>query len=148
VPIRKLVVAGLFILIAACDSNSGSGPDAAAQASDIIALEKRWSDMYAAGDLDGMSELFADDTVLLVLGEEPIVGRDAVVNATEAGLADTESKTTWVADKARVSAGGDMAYDHGTSTTVLPDGSTVEGRYLVVWIKEGDAWKVIAEMIQ
>jgi hypothetical protein len=39
-----------------------------------------------------------------------------------------------------------MAYDYGAATTILADGSTLQGYYLVVWVKENGQWKVAADM--
>ena len=148
---HRLLSLMVLTVLAACDAElriESANGNAAQQEAEIERLELAWSDMYGAGDIDGMMELMAEDTVLLLPGTEPIEGIDAVRADTIAGIGDGSSRTSWRPEFIRVSRDGTMAYDYGTSTTVMPDGSTVTGRYLVVWVNEGDGWKVAAEMIQ
>jgi hypothetical protein len=39
-----------------------------------------------------------------------------------------------------------MAYDYGTATTRMADGTETTGQYLVVWVKENGEWRVAADM--
>ncbi len=111
----------------------------------IIELETKWSDMFGKRDLDGVMQLMAKNSVLIMPGAEPVVGIEDIRRATKAML-ESEDQVSWKSDFARVSSGGDMAYDYGTATTIMSDGTTVEGYYLVVWVKESDGWKVAADM--
>ncbi len=111
----------------------------------IIQLETKWSDMFGERDLDGVMQLMKKNSVLIMPGEEPVVGIEDIRRATKAML-ESEDQVSWKSDFARVSSGGDMAYDYGTATTIRPDGTTVEGYYLVVWVKENDEWKIAADM--
>jgi len=131
----------------ACDSGPQSPTvDVATEEAAIVALEKEWSDMFVAGDLDGISAILARDTVLLAPGETPVIGADNVRTATQAMFATDGSESSWKSDAAFVAPGGDMAYDYGTATTKLSDGSVIAGQYLVVWIREDGKWKVAADM--
>ncbi len=108
-------------------------------------LESEWSDMFGQRDLEGIMELMARRSVLIMPGAEPIVGIEDVRRATKAML-KSDDQVSWKSDIAYVSSSGDMAYDYGTATTKLADGSSVEGYYLVVWVKEDGEWKVAADM--
>jgi len=137
----------LLVTMVACGSGQQSPTvDIAAEEATIMALEKEWSDMFVAGDLDGISAILAKDTVLLAPGEAPIVGASNVRAATKAMLASGDVEVSWKSNAAFVAPGGDMAYDYGTATTKLADGSVVAGQYLVVWIRENGKWKVAADM--
>lgn len=111
----------------------------------IVELESKWSGMFGERDLDGIMSLMAQDSVLIMPGVEPIVGIEDIRQATRTML-ESDDQVTWVSDFAYVSSSGDMAYDYGTATTTLSDGSSVEGYYLVVWVKENGTWKVAADM--
>lgn len=111
----------------------------------IVDLESKWSGMFGERDLDGIMVLMAQDSVLIMPGSEPIIGIEGIRRATRSML-ESEDQVSWESDFAYVSSGGDMAYDYGTATTKLSDGSSVEGYYLVVWIKEDGEWKVAADM--
>jgi len=101
--------------------------------------------MFGARDLDGIAALLAQDTVVIMPGSEPIVGIENVLAATEEML-ESDDEVSWASDFAFVAPGGDMAYDYGTATTRLADGSVVTGNYLVVWVKENGQWKIAADM--
>jgi ketosteroid isomerase-like protein len=146
--VTRLILIPLFLItLAACNSDPQSTTvDVATEEAAIMALEKEWSDMFGAGDLDGISAILARDSVLIAPGEAPIVGASNVRAAIQAMLAAGDAETSWKSNAAFVAAGGDMAYDYGTATTKLADGSVVEGQYLVVWIREDGKWKVAADI--
>jgi uncharacterized protein (TIGR02246 family) len=130
-------------------SRSNADPAAAREA--IMALERSWSAMYGGGDVEGIADLLAQDTVLLAPGSGIVRGRDQVIAATRAMIANEESENVlvaWEPEDAFVSESGDMAYDYGRSTATLSDGSVIEGTYLVVWRKERGVWKVVADIFQ
>ena len=142
-----LILATLVLSI--CAANANETPDttgeAESQASHIVDLEATWSGMYAEGDLDGVMSLMAKNSVLIMPGTAPIVGKEDIRRATKTML-ESGDQVSWKSDFAYVSSSGDMAYDYGTASTKLADGSSVEGHYLVVWVKEDGKWKVAADM--
>ena len=114
-----------------------------------MALERKWSELYGQGDVEGIAELLAEESVLLVPGEPSAVGRDSVLALTRELLAAEAAdgmSVSWEPEAAFISSSGDMAYDYGRSTTTLADGSIIEGSYLVVWTKKGGEWKVAADI--
>jgi uncharacterized protein (TIGR02246 family) len=111
----------------------------------ITELESTWSDMYAKKDLDGVIALLAKKSVLIIPEQAPIVGTQAIRRATKA-MMESDDKVTWKSQFVQVAASKDMAYDYGSATTTLADGTTVQGYYLVVWVKENGQWKVAADM--
>ena len=74
--VTRLILIPLFLItMAACNSDPQSTTvDVATEEAVIMALEKEWSDMFGAGDLDGISAILAKDSVLLAPGEAPVVG--------------------------------------------------------------------------
>lgn len=116
-----------------------------AEESRIVDLESRWSGMFGERDLDGIMALMTQNSVLIVPGAAPIVGIEDIRRATKTML-QSEDQVSWKSDFVYVSSSGDMAYDYGTATTKLADGSSIQGRYLVVWVKEDDKWKVMADI--
>jgi len=121
----------------------------AAERETLMALERKWSDMYGRGDVEGIAALLAEDSVLLTPGQSPVVGRENVIEATRALLAADAAdglSVSWEPQAAVISSSGDMAYDYGRATTTLADGTVVEGSYLVVWTREDGEWKVAADI--
>ncbi len=136
----------LLTALAACNSSSDAEAiDTVAEAVAIAQLETEWSEMYGGRNLDGVAALMAQNSVLIMPGSEPIVGVENIRAATEEML-KSDDEVSWASDFAFVAPSGDMAYDYGTATTKLADGSIVKGQYLVVWVKEHDQWKVAADM--
>lgn len=143
---RTSLVLLLLAALAACDSSFESEAiDTVAEVATITQLETEWSEMFGARDLDGITALMAQNTILIMPNSEPIVGVANVRAATEEML-KADDEVSWTSDFAFVAPNGDMAYDYGTATTKLADGSVVKGKYLVVWIKEQGQWKIAAEM--
>lgn len=148
----------LIIVSGACSSDSqndlkacieSSDIDPAAEGETLMTLEREWSAMYGEGDVDGIAALLAEESVLLVPGEPPAVGRDSVLALTRELLAAEAADgvtVSWEPEAAFVSSAGDMAYDYGRATTTLADGSVVKGSYLVVWTKENGDWKIAADI--
>jgi ketosteroid isomerase-like protein len=144
--VRAILMVALLTLVVACDSGSSLNTvDAATEEKVITELEAKWSNLLGNRDLDGFTAMLAQDTVLIMPGSAPIVGVEDVRQATRAML-ESEDEVSWKSDFAFVAPSGDMAYDYGTATTKLADGSTMEGSYLVLWVKEGGEWKIAADM--
>lgn len=140
------LVAMLSVALSSCSAGSKSARvDGAAEAEKIATLESEWSDMFGAKNLDGISALLAKDSVLIMPGAAPIVGTENIRRATRT-MMESDDEVAWKSDYAKVAPSGDMAYDYGTATTILADGSVVEGYYLVVWIREDGTWKIAADM--
>lgn len=116
------------------------------EADKIIKLEKKWSDKFNEGDLNWIVNLHATNAIQLPPGGEMIQGKEALKAAWK-GMINTEGlEISWESIEAHVSESGDMAYDYGKVMIRNPDGSKVASKYLVVWVKEGGEWKVIADM--
>lgn len=144
----------LSIMFSACSTdrqnNSGSAAvDLSKEREALMTLERKWSDLYGQGDVEGIAELLAEESVLLVPGQPAAVGRESVLALTRKLLAAEAAdgvSVSWEPDTAFVSSSGDMAYDYGRAKTTLHDGSIMEGSYLVVWIKKNGEWKVAADI--
>ena len=120
--------------------------DVAAEAAAVMELEREWSALFVARDIDAIMNLHAADAVQLPPGMEAVVGEEAMRASWEGFAAMEDFEVTWEPTAAFVSPDGNMAYDYGTTTSTLPDGSVVPGKYLVVWVKVDGQWKVAADM--
>ncbi len=119
--------------------------DPVAEAEVLMALQREWSARLAAGDVDWIMDLHAEDAWQLPPNAAPVSGHDALRSVWE-GMAWTEGlEISWEPTLARVAASGDMAYDIGRATIAGP-GGRVEAKYLVVWVRREGRWKVAADM--
>ena len=142
----------LALSLAACAPEGGPAGtpiDMEREAEVVKVLEDQWSEMYGAKDLDGIVALLARDTVLLAPGGTAVIGVENVRRATGQAM-ETETtegmSVSWRSESAVIAPSGEMAYDYGTATVVLADGSEITSPYLVVWIRENGEWKIAADI--
>lgn len=128
--------------LAACQGGSQAAVDQAAEAAAIMALEREWSAKFRGQDLEWILNLHATNARQFPPNAAPVVGREALRAQWEA-LFNLDA--SWEPTEAHVSASGDMAYDFGTATINTAEGP-MPSKYLVVWVREGGAWKVAVDM--
>jgi ketosteroid isomerase-like protein len=139
-----------IILIAAlpgCQRGSGTDPKAVRQIIEDHNVEaKRW---YAAGQVDSLAALFAEDVWQLPPNSRPIVGRDSLrrywTTALKAGRWDFDLATQ------EVVTSGTLAVERGryaltfTAAPQAPMPSFADsGNYVVLWRQERDEqWRAV-----
>lgn len=112
----------------------------------IMALANMWSDKLAEGDVDWIMNIHATGSIQFPAGAKMIQGEEAM-RAAWTGMINTEGlDVSWKSTAAFVSASNDMAYDYGIVKVKSPDGSTEDGKYLVVWTREDGEWKIALNM--
>lgn len=121
----------------------------AGAAQDIVAADKAFSALSVAkGSNAAFLAYIADDARVFGTGnEKPIFGKaEATRRFAKSGNGDPRTNVlSWVPDHAEASKDGTAGYSDGHWLFV---GGKVRltGRYMTVWRKDGDAWKVIADM--
>ena len=107
---------------------------------------EEWARYWNARQADKLAGLYADDAVYLPPHHAAVHGRGAIRKYLETPLAhgytDLKFKVTYIKQT------GDLAYDVGTYTMKLPDGSgrrEDHGKYLTVWRRQGDGWHIVAD---
>jgi uncharacterized protein (TIGR02246 family) len=93
-----------------------------------------------AGDAQAVAELYTETAELLAPGAPVARGRTAIAAFWQKGL-ETPPKAMRL-ETQDVESAGDLAYETGNVTIVAPDGATTQGRYVVVWKREGGRWKL------
>ncbi|HSM05344.1 MAG TPA: DUF4440 domain-containing protein [Longimicrobiales bacterium] len=134
---RALALIAPALLLASCTPPV----DVDAERDAIRAQSEQWLAMSRAGDAAGVAALFADDATLLWEDRPLVSGGEAVEAFLVRDFAESGTDGTFRADRIDVAASGDLAVESGTWR-----GESQEGRYLTVYRKEGDAWKVQADM--
>jgi ketosteroid isomerase-like protein len=108
-------------------------------------------DFAALSVQSGAAEAFKhyaqEDAYLLPPNEEPVRGRDKIVQ----GFVEFDKKfiLNWEPQASEVAASGDLAYSWGTSTGTSRETQqpAFRGKYLTVWKKDADGnWKFIADL--
>jgi uncharacterized protein (TIGR02246 family) len=123
-------------------------PAAASDTTAIQELARQFSAAYVRGDADAMTALYTTDAVLFPERSAAITGRDAIRRYWT--LPRGRRVTRHVLSPARITVDGRHAYDHGTFEIAGErDGvawGPFHGKYVVVWRREGGAWRMHLDM--
>jgi uncharacterized protein (TIGR02246 family) len=135
--IRSIRLAMLILAAAAL----ASGPARADEVRDAVeAGNQAFIAAFLRGDAAAVSQLYTANAQVIAPGEPVAKGRAAIAaawqKAIDSGVKDLTLTT------AEVESAGDLAVETGTVKQVAKDGKVTQGRYLVVWKREGGRWKL------
>lgn len=119
---------------------------AVAQKANIEAANAKWMEFFNKGDFDGVASLYTIDAMAFPPGSGMVKGRSAI-GAMWKGMAEqvSDPKVTTL-DVKRL--GPAAAREIGTFSlkTKGPTPKEVTGKYVVVWEKVGNDWKLAADI--
>ena len=125
---------------------AGVTTPALAQKAEIEAVNAKWVDFFNKGDFVGVASLYTDDAAAFPPGASIVRGKDAI-GAMWKGLAEqvSDPKMTTLEVK---SLGPSAAREIGTVSLKTKGAAPQEitGKYVVVWEKVGDDWKLAADI--
>lgn len=138
----RLVIMMLVAVLALC----ASGRTEEDIRSTIDRLNREYTRVYNAGQLDKILDFFAEDAMTLSPDQEPVRGREALRRYYEEGF-KREPHRDLVLTSLRSEQSGDLLYDSGRWTQALPmpDGKSQQfaGYYLGVYKKIGGGWRIV-----
>jgi uncharacterized protein (TIGR02246 family) len=145
--LRALLVA---LLVSGCAS-SPPGVSVEDETATLMRLSREWSEVAASGDLERTLAYWADDAVMMIPGQPPIRGKEAIRKFVESSAAVPGFSVRWEPLEAHVSASGDMAYLIERNQFSFNDSSgalvTESNKVLTVWRKQDDGtWKNVIDM--
>jgi ketosteroid isomerase-like protein len=148
--IARMILAGLVAAVL----GTFTPPAAAAekQPSDeqqIRQLDRDWVAKVAAKDLVGVVAFYAKDGVLMAPNAPPAEGTAAVTEGWRGILGLPNGSLTFAPTRIMVAKSRDLASEIGTYTLAFdgPKGRVQDqGKYVVVWKKEGGRWKAAADI--
>ena len=114
---------------------------------EIERINQEFSERYARGDLDGVSELYTEDARFLSPGRAIARGRqqirDIYAAYAAAGVTDLRFETLEVEDH------GDTVLEVARSTATTAAGQTQQFCYVIVWRRNADGtlqlhWDVVS----
>ena len=114
----------------------------------ITSANRNFMDAFRRGDAAGIAELYTSEAKLLPPDSQMMSGREAIQSfwqgAMDMGIKEAELETV------EVEAEGNLACEIGRfSLTVQPEGgegTTLTGKYVVVWKNQGGTWKLHADI--
>lgn len=110
----------------------------------ILAEMTRSKDAWNAADLAGHVALYTDSATMMTR-EGPRGGRDVIRGMLERGFWEGGKPKAQLdfTDLVVTPLGGSHALVTGAFKLTWPEGRTTGGRYTLVWMKEGNAWRVM-----
>ena len=117
-----------------------------AQKAEIEAVNAKWTEYFKKGDFAGIGSLYTADAVAFPPGSAMVQGRAAIEAMWKSmGEQVSDPKLTTVDVKP---LGSSAAREIGTFSlkTKAPTPQEVTGKYVVVWEKVGDDWKLATDI--
>jgi uncharacterized protein (TIGR02246 family) len=117
-----------------------------AQKAEIDAVNAKWIDFFNKGDFGGVASLYSEDATAFPPGSAMVKGRAAIaVMWKDMAEQVSDPKLTTVDVK---SLGPSAAREIGTFSLKSkgPKPQEITGKYLVVWEKIGNDWKLAADI--
>jgi ketosteroid isomerase-like protein len=112
----------------------------------IRALDKTWGDDASSGNLVGVLACYARDGSLVWPGSPAFRGSAAIRRAWTKLIRTPGLELRFTPKRIDISDDGTLASDFGVVTMVMdaPKGKSKQvAKYLVVWKKVGEEWKVL-----
>jgi uncharacterized protein (TIGR02246 family) len=134
-----VVIAVLIALITLAAPSTQKPPD-------IEPVNARWLQFFNSGNFEGIASLYTEDATALPPGSPMVRGRAAIA-AMWKSLADQVGDPV-VKTLSIKRLGPSAAQEIGTFRlrTKGPDPQDLSGKYLVIWEKNGTAWKLAADI--
>jgi len=113
---------------------------------EIMELEREWCRRVQIGDVDWIMDHFASNGKQFPPGSNVVEGKDALREAWNVLCLTEGLELSFEPTEAHVANSNDMAYVHGTANLTTPDGNRQSAKYVIVWVKEDDEWKIAADI--
>jgi len=117
-----------------------------AQKAEVEAVNARWTEFFNKGEFAGVASLYTEDATAFPPGSGMVKGRAAIA-AMWKGMAEqvADPKLTTLDVKP---LGPSAAREIGTFSlkTKGPEAKEISGKYVVVWEKIGNDWKLAADI--
>jgi Ketosteroid isomerase homolog len=120
---------------------------------DVTAIrnaDKHWSQAVAAKDLDKTISFYGDGASVLPFNTPLATGKNNIRDLWSHLFATPGFHLQFAPTTVDVATSGDMAYDIGTFELKMngPQGTptTTQGKYVVVWKKQKEGWKAVADI--
>jgi len=138
-----ILAALLSLILFGCSPKEPADP--AALRTTFASENQRFMAAFARRDPGALAQLYAEDAQVYPPNAAPVAGRPAIQELWRGFLESPVGRielTTTEAEGSELSA-----WETGRYTLLGANGSTVdEGKYVVVWRRQGDLWKIYRDM--
>ncbi len=109
----------------------------------LLVADRTFAAVSAEVDLvSGLTAMFDEDVIMATADQHFTRGKAAARAALDATAENRESRVSWTAVRAGVSADGTHGFTFGYMTLTRPDGTIAPGKYLAYWVKRPGGWRV------
>lgn len=155
-----LLLSAAALFLSACQAKTGPANeiaqaketavvDTAADESAIRVQIDRWLELVKAKDAGAIAQLYSEDGAVMPPNAPIGKGRAAIEQTWASMMRAPGFDLIFVPEAIMVSASGDLALDRGAYQLKFDSAGVSQteiGKYVVVWRKEGDDWKAVADI--
>lgn len=147
---RSALIVVAVLLTISC-AGSPTPADLDAEAAELMRISREWSDIAGSGDLEATLAYWAADAVMMVPGQPPLRGKQAIRGYVEASASIPGFTVKWEPLEAQVSSSGDMAYLIERNLVSFQDSTgarvSESSKVVTIWRKQADgSWKNVIDM--
>lgn len=147
-PLARGVLVASALLLPACSTARHGGGDPSRLGSlparlRLLAVDRAAADSAGRHGVGRALAAIIDDRAVVLLPGAPVVAGAVDVRRALAGVA---SRATWVPLHAELSADSTLGTTHGVLLRTV-GGAPAHGKYLAVWRRSGDAWRLLAWVV-
>ena len=137
-------------VLTACNSNSAPTADVAKETQALLDADKDFCYVEQTQGWRASVEKYYDDSIIDINGTHPVtIGKAAILKQSTDYKLDSIAGLSWKAEKAVVSASGDLGYVWGyyknKFKTAEGNDTTVAGAYSTVYKKTVNGWKAVLD---
>jgi len=119
---------------------------AIAQKAEIEAANKKFIEAFNKGDFAGIASLYADDATALPPGAGMVRGREAIGSMWKSTAEQVSDPKLTTIDVKPLGPSAAREIGMYSLKTKGPDPKEVTGKYVVVWEKIGNDWKLATDI--
>jgi len=142
---KHSLLAALMIVMA---TSLAPGQQSSSARKAIETNNSRFVETFNKGDAAAVADMYAAEAKLLPPNSQMIEGRQNIQAFWQIPI--TAGAKLQALDTVQVDVRGDLAYELGKYTFTIPQASgqsvTDQGKYLVVWKKQGRSWKLLLDI--
>ena len=145
---NRLISACCLTLLLACRS-APPAADSAADEAALRAADSAWFTAVNAGDVDGVTALYADDAVVNVPGAPPARGTAAIRGVLAKDIENASKGGVKLVPGPNVEVGvsGDLGWIWNTFTVTDKAGAIVDaGKYLTLAERKDGKWRIVRDI--
>jgi len=145
--LMKSVLLASLVVISACSRT----PDLAAEQERLLARDREWATVAAAGqDVDRVASYWSDDALVMPPGQPIIEGKAAIREFVAASFKIPGFRIHWTSQRPAFSPDGQVAYMRAANEITVPGENgplTIVGRGVTVWRVDKDGqWRCVVDI--